>query len=242
MKGMQTTRRLRMGRAGGLALATLTISSLVVSATPAGAATSSASKLLAKALKDATRGGWVHEVIHTSTEGHSDSMTNSIGASSGQQEIVADGHHASVLVLGETAYIHGDAKALSGYFGIPSSDIAALTGKWMSVPPTDEEYATVSAAVTLASDFANFGLSGHVKAGKSETIDGQAAFPLTGTFSAGNTKVPATLYVSTGKTPLPIAFRASGHGLKATASWSAWGRAVTLTAPSHPIAAATLGL
>jgi hypothetical protein len=223
------------------ALALLTLAAAGAAAAPAGA-TTRPSTLLSKALRDATHAKWVHEVIATTTEGHSVSMTNAIGTAAGHQVIVADGHHAAVLVLGGTAFIEGDAKALAGYFGIPADDISKLAGKWMSVPPSDAEYQTVSAAVTLASDFDNLGLSGHLKEGSMVTVDGQRAIPITGTFSAGSAKVPATMYVTTGAAPLPIEFKASGHGLKSITRWSDWGHGVTLTVPSDAIPAADLGL
>jgi hypothetical protein len=138
--------------------------------------------VVAHAMSNAVHGGWVHEVATTRSGGDSLSMVNDIGTTEGRQVIDADGARSTVLVLGGTAYINGDTDAVANYFGIQTSDPQALAGKWITVPSGDPDYSTVSASVTLASDFHDISFAGPYVALADTTVDGVAVVPITGGF------------------------------------------------------------
>jgi hypothetical protein len=211
--------------------------------TSAGAATSP-SKLLAKAIADAGHGSWVHEVTTSKGDGHTLGMVNDIGTSNGRQDITIDGDHGEVILLNHTAYISGQVKTLENYFGVPTKDATKLKGKWLSVPSSDAEYSVISAALTLASDFKDTDISGPFKEGTSVTVAGQKAIPISGFIQGSSTsaKIAATMYISTGGTPLPLKIVASNKTVSTTTTWSSWGHSVSLKAPSNPVKAASLGL
>lgn len=206
----------------------------------------SAQSLVSLALRNAIRAGWVHEELQESGGGHSLSMVNDIGSTEGRQVVAVDGAHATVLVLDGVAYIQGDANALANYFGL-SSKAQQLVGKWISLRSSDSKYSTVSDAVTLTSNFQQVVMNGPFTEGHVVVVDGRSAVPIGGyaPVSSGNTAEPATLYVTTAGTVLPVAYHVSAqqgtqHATLA-AIWRDWGRPVTLVAPANAIPISTLG-
>jgi hypothetical protein len=205
-----------------------------------GSTTMPAGSLVALAVKNASAAGWVHETATTTGPGTSLQMTNDIGAREGRQVIDSNGGHSTVLVLHGMAYINGDSTALTHYFGLQVSDPQDLAGHWISIRSSDPGYPTVSAAVTLRSDFQNvisgpFSKSTMVVAG--ETLTAVHGFTEGSSAVKG---VPATLYVTQGGTVLPVRLQASVGGVSETKTWSHWGRSVPLATPSQSIPISTL--
>lgn len=194
----------------------------------------SASELLSLAIRDAVGSGWVHETTYATGSGHKFSMVNDIGATRGRQVIISDGAHGQVLVLNGDAYLFGDDKAIANYFGISTTDPQKYANQWLELTPSSSDYSTVSAAVTLQSDFQHLAMPGPLKEGNIVTIEGRkvrpisAHIPATSQTPAGN----ATLYITTSGKVLPLEYRVSGKGVKSVTNWSQWGHKVTLTAPS----------
>ena len=202
----------------------------------------SAASLVSTALRNAVNSGWVHEVDLTTGKGQSLSMVNDIGSSEGRQVIVADGGHATVIVLDGKAYIRGDVKAIASYFELPSSDPAQLAGKWISLVPSDPEYSAVSDAVTLRSDFNQIKLEGPFSKA-SVSLGGQDVTAIHGYVPgpSSNSRVRAVLDITAEGTILPVAFQASDGQLTESLRWSKWGDAVSLVAPQDPKPVSQLG-
>jgi hypothetical protein len=196
-----------------------------------------ASVLLAHAIANAESAGWVHEVTVNAGGGHRVTMDDDIGTSSGRQVIDDNGGHMTVLVINGDAWVEGDTEALEHDLDAPSQDATELAGHWLSIPPSNQLFGPVSDAVTLQSDFKQDRISGPLKQAREVRINGTPAIPITGTLSNAphHERVTATLYVSTGDQPLPIEFRASGHGLSTVTRWTDWGHAVLLGAPSGAV-------
>ena len=194
----------------------------------------SASQLLALAIHDAVGSGWVHETTNASGSGHKFSMVNDIGTTQGRQVIVSDGAHAQVLVLDGNAYLYGDDKAIANYFGISTNDPQKYANQWLELTPTSSDYSTVSAAVTLQSDFEHLAMPGTLKEGGIVTIKGHKVRPISGHIPA-TSQAPAgnaTLYVTTSGTILPFEYQVVGKGIKSITNWSDWGHKVTIIAPT----------
>jgi hypothetical protein len=209
---------------------TLGTSSIVDAST----ASTSTPGLLSLAIHDAEGSGWVHETESATGSGHTFSAVNDIGASEGRQVIVADGAHAQVLVIGGNAYLYGDDRAIAGYFGISTTDPEKYANQWFKLTPSNPDYSTVSAAVTLKSDFGHVEALGRFKEGGIVEVSGQkvrsftAHIPASSQNPAGN----ATLYVTTSAKPLPVGYVLTAKGIKSTTHWADWGHQVHLTAPS----------
>jgi hypothetical protein len=206
-----------------------------------GSTTMPAGSLVALAVKNASAAGWVHETATTTGPGTSLQMTNDIGAREGRQVIDSNGGHSTVLVLHGTAYINGDSTALTHYFGLQVSDPQDLAGRWISIRTSDPGYPTVSAAVTLRSDFQNV-ISGPFSKSTTVVVDGETLTAVHG-FTEGSSAVkgvPATLDVTQGRTVLPVRLHASAGRISETTTWSHWGRSVPLATPSQSIPISTL--
>jgi hypothetical protein len=190
--------------------------------------------VLALAIHDAVGSEWVHETVNASGSGHKFSMVNDIGATEGRQVIVSNGAHARVLVVGGNAYLFGDNKAIANYFGISTTDPQKYANQWLELKPTSSDYSTVSAAVTLQSDFEHLAMPGALKEGGVMTIKGHKVRPISAHIAA-TSQAPAgeaTLYVTTSGKILPFEYRVVGSGVKSTTNWSDWGHKVTVVAPT----------
>lgn len=60
-----------------------------------------------------------------------------------------------VVLVGGADYISGNTAGLTSYFGQPGSVASTLSGKWVSIQPTDSSFQSISANVDLTSAFAN---------------------------------------------------------------------------------------
>lgn len=192
------------------------------------------SKLLALAIQNADASGWVHEITNASGPGHKWSADNVIGTTEGRQNIVSDGAHARVLVVGGNAYIYGDDKAITNYFGISTANPQKYANQWLELTPSNPGYSTVSNAVTLTSDLGHLEMQGKLKEGQVVVIDGHKVCPITGHIPA-TSQAPAgigTAYVTTAGRILPFEYRITANGIKSTTSWTQWGHAVKLAAPN----------
>jgi len=213
---------------------------------PVGAATAptaaTATSLVSEALQNAEGGSWVHEVGHGAASGRTFSAVNDIGTFEGRQMIDSGQARAEVMQIGQEAFIRGNAAAISGYFGLTKNDPQQLANTWISMVPSDGgEYTTVISAVTLKSDFQQDTMAAPLSEGRVVTVDGQRCIPVTGHLSAaGYSTVPATLYVTDSKTPLPVEYKAGNKKATSITTWSRWGQAVVLTAPADAIPFATL--
>lgn len=164
-------------------------------------------------------------------------MNNDIGGAEGRQVIATDGAQATVLVVRHHAYIRGNALAILNYFRLGKSDSQKFAGKWISIAQKDSEYAPVSAAVTLASDFSQFSTTGRLTEGAVTTIAGQRVIPITLLVggASGAPKVPATFYVTASGKTLPVEFRASSNAVSEIETWTRWGQRVSIVPPADSI-------
>ena len=210
--------------------------SLWTNSTPVGAAsTIPASQMVSVAIHDAEESGWVHEVTNATGQGHVFSMVNDIGTTEGRQVIISDGAHAEVIVLNGDAYIYGDEKAVANYFEVSRTDPQTYANRWLEITPSNPDFSTVSAAVTLASDFGGqVAMGGALTEGPARVLDGvrvlaiRGRIPATAQSPAGN----ATLYVTTSGRILPFEYQVTGKGVESTTRWTDWGRGVRLATPS----------
>ncbi len=220
--------------------AALAVLSVPLASAPSSGAPLTPFALMSLAVHDAVKAGGVHEVEKASAPGRTFSMNNDIGATEGRQVVVSNGAHAEVILIGQEAYIHGDDKAVKTYFGLSSTDPAKYANKWLALTSSSSEFAAVSDAVTLQSDFQTVTIPGTLKEGSTVVLNGQKVIPIEGTIPAttSNTAIKATLYVSKSSPVLPAEFRLTSSSDSFTVTWSKWGHAVTLAAPktSHPIA------
>jgi hypothetical protein len=193
-----------------------------------------AKSIMQKALKNAENAVWVHEAGLETSGSRTLKSDNHIGTSSGSSSVDDAGAIANILLVGGVAYIEGNELAITHYFGIPSKHPKQIAGKWISIQSNDEGYTQVSGSVTLKDDFSQYTLGGKVTKGKDVELDGQKAMPLYGTVG-GKSAIPATLYVTTTGTILPIEISVKDGATTSVIQWDSWGVAVQLTKPATSI-------
>jgi len=222
---------------------------VVTVSAPAGAAQSpslSPSALEAKAIQDAEGSSWVHEVVHSNAAGQTFTATNDVGTFEGRQVIAQNASRAEVIVIGQEAYIQGNASAIENFFGLTKNDPQQLANTWISMVPADGQgYQTVSAAVTLKSDFTDQTIPSPVTEGRPVTVDGHRCIPLTGHSTQPTVgKVTVTMYVTDSSKPLPIETKSTAAAKKGQSitTWSRWGQQVTLNPPPGAVPISTLNL
>jgi hypothetical protein len=162
-------------------------------------------------------------------------MVNDVGTTEGRQVIVYNGAHAQVIVLNGNAYLYGDVNAIAHYFEISTTDPQKYANQWLELSPSNPDFSTVSAAVTLNSDFGHLVMPKHLTVGKTVIMGGHKVKPISGHIAATSQHPAATvtLYVTTSGKVLPVVkYVISGKGLHSTTSWSNWGHGVQLSVPT----------
>jgi hypothetical protein len=207
----------------------------------AGATSQSASSLAASALKNAESGGWVHEVVITTSKGViARHATNNIGASeSVQVGTTSRGGAATVIAFNQrnVLYVHANSEALSKTFKLSATTAHQYANEWLRLPSSNAHYAAASAGATLTSHFGALQFSGPVTWGPVGTLSGVRVRAITGTIPATTVspKYQATLYVTTSGTVLPVGLREVSGTTDVTVEWSNWGHAYAISVPSRAI-------
>lgn len=195
-----------------------------------------ASVLVSRALHDAVHAGWVHEKVLATEPGHIEKMENEVGAATGRQQIDVDGALSTTEVVGGDVYLRGDKRAVVSYFEIPTKDPQAIANKWISITPSEPGFSTVSAAVTLSSDFTQVRPLGPFHKGKESRVNGIQVVPIYGHVRGPSGVLePTTLYVTVSGTVLPIEYTLSYKRESFVTKWSDWGQSFTIVAPKTSI-------
>ncbi|MGB8196599.1 MAG: hypothetical protein WCF25_06305 [Acidimicrobiales bacterium] len=202
-----------------------------------GAASTSATALLASAIHDGEAARGVHEVSVAKHAGETLKMVNDIGTNGGRQMIkLSDGSVGEVIAFDSQsrAYIKGNKVGLRNYFAFPESAATKYSEKWMVANPGDQAWDNITGFTTLKSDFGNNLLILHpALRAKLATINGVDTYEITGTVAATANGPAASvkLYVSDKGTVLPIRLTERAKGISATVNWSEWGESIALRAP-----------
>jgi hypothetical protein len=253
-----------IGAVGGVAVAFLTRPH--VAATPGGgtptpipttpadpAAVAAAQALYQKALATIAAASGFHYTI-TSTGAQSASFIGDAGTAGGRQTITVTTPYGAeqfnlVLVSG-TVYFQGNAPALEDQLGVPTAEAATLVNKWISVVMGNGPYSTAEVGITpasIATDNANSDIyMVPAASGPATTASGTAVTRITGTIPAANGGAAGTAFfdvLPTSNVPVDYQSTFSGNGFTETTamSFSQWGTAAAVTAPSGAVAWSTLG-
>lgn len=150
---------------------------------------------------------------------------------SGQQTVAIGKALASVVLNGGTAYISGNAKGMTSYFGLPNTLTATLSGRWIAVQPSDSSFSAVTANVALPAALGIVTPSGKLVAGKRTKVNGQRVKSISGTTPGGSGRL--TLFISRDGRSLPVeAIESTGSGRSGRGEivkFSRWGESV------HPV-------
>src|SRR5262249_51416786 len=123
---------------------------------------SPASKRLQAILAAASRQKSVHYVATTTNAVSSIEEVGDAGLRAGIQNITYRTHgktgHVTIVVSGGREYVRGDAFGLAGYLSLKPKPAARYAGRWVSLRPSDQDYARFASAVMLPTTKAVVGL------------------------------------------------------------------------------------
>jgi hypothetical protein len=214
-----------------------------------------ARQLLRSALAAAGQVNAFHYVSTSSVtgpQGGTQKTVGDAGAASGRQVITVGNQKFTVLVIGAACYLKGNAAALVANLGLPSSLATTYAGRWISLTKSDPPYASVYAAVTARSAITDNitivpesqSTPTHLAGRRVQTVTGAIA-PIRIAGQLNNPKGTATLAVRATSPHLPVRYTEQGtldhEKNMSTITFSRWGEAVHLTAPSGAVAFASIG-
>jgi hypothetical protein len=196
-------------------------------------------QLVSSSLKAARAQHSVHYVATATATGLSATTIGDAAADRGVQYVTyrAGGHvgHVTVRVVANTAYVKGDAFALSSYVGLSAAQVARYAGKWILIPHTASVFKSVAEAVRLDSTIAELQLSPPFTNVGTSTMQGQRVIGVRGRETQNGITATATLYVRAAGTPLPVAEVASEGQIHVSVVFGKWNERVSVTAPAGAV-------
>jgi hypothetical protein len=217
-----------------------------VSSLPASAA-ESPSALVATVLKAASAQKAVHYAASISNGAVTVRQAADVGASVGIQRITytKSGRtgHVTVLLVGGTAYLQGDAFALTNYNEFPPAIANKYANVWLRVPRTYGAYANIVQGASLGTTIAQLEITGTVVALAPTIVDGQRVVGVEGTAkTAGHPVTTMKLLARAIGSPLPVEESMVSGSAHASVAFSDWNEHVGVSSPPRSVSIASIGL
>jgi hypothetical protein len=208
---------------------------------------SQASVLYQQAVRATQAAGGFHYVSNAGGP-QTQQIVGDAGPSGGKQ-VISDnssfGAEQFTLVLaGGVVYFQGNAPALQDQLGVPAASAPALAGRWVSVAAADGPYSVVAPGITTADQALEITM---VPGSTTQvTVAGAAATRIAGTLPTQPGLSDSAVHLDVDPTShLPISYvtaaTVGGARVTSTTTFTAWGTAPTVTAPTGAVAWSTLG-
>ena len=194
----------------------------------------------------ATRGSTGFHYLGVSSGVYTQTIVGAAGQSGGRQQITLVSSYGTeqftLLLVGTTVYFQGNAPAAEDQLGVSTATAPSVAGKWISVATGDGPYHGLQLGITAASQADQILLTPQSSA-RITSVGGVAATRISGiALSPPPTSIPVgpgSLDIAPG-TDLPIIYRStdsSGAVVQTfTTTFSAWGTAPTVSAPTGAVA------
>lgn len=243
-----------IGAVGGVGVAFLTRSHTQTpssdagpTALPTNAPASPALSLYQRSLA-AMRAAAGFHYVNASNGPDPETITGDAGVSGGRQDITFTASYGmekfTLLLVSGTVYFEGNTAAVEDQLGVATADAAKLQNAWVSVASGDGPYGVLQPGITVAdqAEELQFVPSSTTQV---TTTDGTAATRILGSIPAsnGNPASMAQLDVAPASNiPLGYSstFTVSGASVTSTTTFSQWGTAPTVSAPSGAVAWSSL--
>lgn len=157
-----------------------------------------------------------------------------LAASSGRQEFVAGAARETILVVGQVAYVRGNAAGLHLLQGFPTATAGPLAERWISWRSGQAGYAQVAQDVTLPSQLSGVSPQGAVRVHAVERRRGVRVRPFTGTAPSVYGAGTVTLYAAAGS-DLPLLWVLHTRRERTEVVFRGWGSPVHVSAPPAAI-------
>ncbi len=150
----------------------------------------------------------------------------------------------TLLLVGNTVYFQGNIPAVEDQLGVSTATAASVEGKWVTVVNGNGPYTVLQPGITAASQATELPLT-PASSARVTVAGGVTATRLSGVVPASSGLPPGTGSMDIApSTDLPITYRStvSGGGvvLTFTTTFSAWGTAPSVSAPTGAVGWSTL--
>jgi hypothetical protein len=213
--------------------------------TPTSPSTSQASALYQRALIT-TRGSNGFAYVSVSSGPQSETIAGVAGQLGGRQVITFDSsygsEHFTLFLVGATVYFQGNTPAVEDQLGVAAANAAKLAGTWVSVVSGNGPYSVLQPGITVADQAQEMPLVPSHLASLT-TTDAPATRIVGSVPSQAGTSEPAHLdVIIASATPLSYVASFTGNGTTGTTTttYSQWGTAPSVSAPSGAVAWSTL--
>lgn len=214
--------------------------------TAAPGASAQARALYQQALAATRAAKGVHYVAVTSGGGNQ-KTTGDAGASSGTQDITVTSSFGAeqftLYLVNDVVYFKGNVPAEEDQVGLSPGDAQRLSGQWITVVRGDGPYTVLQPGITTADQAAEMPLV--AMSTQQVTDDGRQATRISGSVPASGDVPAGTAYMDVDpSTHQPISYvskvTAGSLTVTATTTFSKWGSAPSVSAPSSPTAWSSL--
>ena len=155
--------------------------------------------------------GSVHVTVHFFSGNKTGEVVEDSTLQSGVETVAIGQERVSIVLADGNAYVTGNRQGLLSYMGLPASMATALAGQWISIPPSDRGFTSVTSGLTLSSALHQVTPAGSISQGKQKTVNGQSTISVSGTGSTGQART--SLFIATKGNRLPVeAVAATGNG------------------------------
>jgi hypothetical protein len=238
-----------VGAAGGVAVAFATRSQPSaptggsLTPDPTNPSTSQASALYQQALST-TGGAAGFKYVSVSTGTLSETIAGVAGQLGGRQDITCNssygGEQFTLLLVGTTVYFQGNTPAIEDQLGVAAAGAPKLAGKWVSVAAGNAPYGVLQPGIRAGDQAQQMPLV-PTSTTRLTTSDGIAATRILGTLPTQPGTAHLDIATGTG-IPLSYVMRFTINGTTATTTttFSQWGTAPSVSAPSGTVAWSTL--
>jgi hypothetical protein len=195
-----------------------------------------------------TRASSGFHYVAVSAGGAAQTIVGEAGQSEGSQTITFDSNYGAeqftLLLVGTTVYFKGNVPAVEDQLGVSAASATSVEGKWVSVVRGNGPYIVLQPGITAASQASEMALTPESSAGVTDA-GGVAATRISGIIPATNNLPAGTGSLDIApRTDLPIIYRSTISGgvvvLTFTTTFSAWGIAPSVSAPTGAIAWSSL--
>jgi hypothetical protein len=216
------------------------------STTPTSPSTSQASALYQRALIT-MRGSSGFAYVSVSTGPQSETIAGVAGQLGGRQVITFNSaygaEHFTLLLVGATVYFQGNTPAVEDQLGVAAANAPKLADKWVSVVSGNGPYTILQPGITVADQAQELPLVPSRLA--TVTTTGAPATRILGSFldQAGNSHLAHLDLVTASAIPLSYVSgitTVNGTAGTTTTTFSQWGTAPSVSAPSGAVAWSTL--
>jgi hypothetical protein len=185
--------------------------------------------------------------VAVSTGGDDQTIVGDAGTSDGRQAITFVSNYGteqfSLVLVGSTVYFQGNTPAVQDQLGVSAAAAPALQNKWVSVVSGNGPYKILQPGITSSQQALQIPLT--AQSSSKTSIQGTNAIRISGVVPP-NQGLPAgtgSLVVATGS-DLPITYTSAisdqGVVLNFSTTFSAWGTAPNVTAPTGAVAWSSL--